>query len=627
MKCVFMAVLALVAGGSVRATDLRIIQLDLARQMETTAFISNYIDRVSAFGYNALELYLEGRVGTKTFSLPEGERYTPEEMRGIVAHAKEKGMIVVPVVSFLGHAEQFFKYPGLESICETREGNFRLGNRHNAFCHSAPGAIAFFENYIADLCEIFTDPYFHAGFDEAWNSGICSLCAPKEKRDELFAEEVLNIHRILARHGKRMMMWDDFFGFHPGVLEKMPRDIVMMHWNYDCNISDRGARFNFTGRLREDAFAKYAALGFEAIPCAWYEPDNIRSFIRYARRSRTAGYLQTQWEDLIPNFHGGSLPRALAASILLDDPAGGVVEDAFLRAVRRLFPSLSDLEVAATVRILERPGDALAGQVLEASVLAQTLGPVDPDSLSERALFDDILCRARTARLQTTFKKAKDILTDPRRTTADIFAAKRILEPLPADAQALAKRRSEQFKSWRNGCTPNGVCNAPESVARESKQLMDGATLATPDEKRLLLELTLVDYFGIPRWKVDGRFADGWREIARGSWKPASNGPAVFTAKVPFRSKEMPSDLRFTYSGYGTADLRYASVEGRDTLRVPDAVLSSQGRVDNPSAVLTDDLEAVRFGRPGYLVPFHDEREARAQSILTVSLRDVRVHP
>lgn len=49
---------------------LRMVQLDLARQTETCSFLSNYVDRVSAFGYDTLVLYLEARVATKTFSLP-----------------------------------------------------------------------------------------------------------------------------------------------------------------------------------------------------------------------------------------------------------------------------------------------------------------------------------------------------------------------------------------------------------------------------------------------------------------------------------------------------------------------------------------------------------------------------
>ena len=60
---------------------LRIVQLDLARQMETIPFIKGFIDRVAEVGYDTLQLYLEARVATKTFALPGGERYTPGEMR------------------------------------------------------------------------------------------------------------------------------------------------------------------------------------------------------------------------------------------------------------------------------------------------------------------------------------------------------------------------------------------------------------------------------------------------------------------------------------------------------------------------------------------------------------------
>ena len=38
---------------------LRIVQLDLARQMETIPFIKGFIDRVAEVGYDTLQLYLE----------------------------------------------------------------------------------------------------------------------------------------------------------------------------------------------------------------------------------------------------------------------------------------------------------------------------------------------------------------------------------------------------------------------------------------------------------------------------------------------------------------------------------------------------------------------------------------
>lgn len=604
---------------SASSKPLRIVQLDLARQMETTTFVSNYIDVAASFGYNALQLYLEGRVGTKTFSLPAGERYTAEEMKGIVAHAAEKGIVVIPVVSFLGHAEHFFKYPGLEALSESREGRYRIGSGHSTFCHSVPGAVPFFERYIADLCEIFTGPYFHAGFDEAWNSGLCSLCAPKEKAGELFAEEVMNIYRILKSHGKRMMMWDDFFGFHPKALDLMPRDIVMMHWNYG-NISSRGARFNFAGRLREDSLAKYSSMGFDAIACSWYYPDNIRSFVQYAHRSKAFGYLQTQWEDLIPNFHGGSLPGVLAVSLALDDPPAAQANDVFLRAVRRLMPSLSDLEKDAVVRLLESSDDRLALKVLERSAMAQTLGDVSENPLCERAYLDDILCRARMAVARAELRRAERILNDPRRTDKDVAAARSLLTPLPDIAQSVADRRRRQFAAWRRGCSPEAVAKGPISVASTARNLLKSAATARADEKRLAVELTLVDYYGVPRWTVEGRFEDGWREIAKGVWKPSKGEKADFTHYTSFQALTMPSELRISYCGFGNAQLRFISLEDRDSRVVPVKVLSSSGRVQNPEAVLTDDYDTVTFGRFGYRVQFFDDNEAKALSVLTLEM-------
>ncbi|RKH88019.1 family 20 glycosylhydrolase, partial [Corallococcus sp. AB038B] len=124
-------------------------------------------------------------------SLPEGERYTAAQMSGLVAHAKEKGMTVVPVVSLLGHAEQFFMHPGCDEYLEDGGDNIRLGSGRNTFCLSNPKTREFLSAYVAELCGIFPGPYFHAGFDEAWNSGTCPRCRGKEARDELFAECVL----------------------------------------------------------------------------------------------------------------------------------------------------------------------------------------------------------------------------------------------------------------------------------------------------------------------------------------------------------------------------------------------------------------------------------------------------
>lgn len=599
---------------------LKIVQLDLARQMETCAFVSNYIDRVSAMGYDTLELYLEARVATPTFSLPKGECYSLEEMRDLVGYAAEKGMTVVPVVSLLGHAEQFFAHPGQDEYLEDGGANVRLGNGRNTFCLSNPGTREFLSKYVADLCTVFVGPYFHAGFDEAWNSGTCPRCHGKELRDEAFSDGVLFAHGLLKGLGKRMWMWDDFFPFHPKALARMPKDIVMCHWNYDADISDRGARLNFAGREREDMLATYARLGFDAIPCCWNKPDNARSFVAYASRHRPFGFMMTQWE-MSDAFHGGMLPRVLACSLLMKDPARYRLDDAFVEACRRTFPSLSAEESLAACSLLGNLDDPLAVAVLRKSALTPAQGTVDADPFSERALLDDLVMRAERAQAAAKVAAAERILADPRRTAAESEAACGTLNGLVPRLECLAARRREQMAAWRPACSPAVADGAEKKLLERIRKAVRTPAVAAADEKLLEVELSLIDYYGWPSWKVFGRFGGDWREIAAGSWKPAKGDWAAFTKRLTFRSETLPEAVRLEQHGFGEAMLRYVSVSDRSARVTPWAVSATSGRIRGASNVLKDDYSEVTFGTFGFLEAFYDKAQQDAVSSLTVELK------
>ena len=601
---------------------LRMTQLDLARQMETTTFLSNYVDRVSAFGFDTLVLYLEGRVATKTFALPRAESYTPDQMRGIVAHAASKGMTVVPVVSLLGHAEHFFRYPGQEDYMEKGGDNCRKGDGKNTatFCLSNPKTREFLSNYVADLCEIFTGPYFHVGFDEAWNSGTCPVCREKERNGECFAEAIAFAHGLLKKHGKRMMMWDDFFGFQPGTLEKTPKDVVMFHWSYDKDVSDRGIRFNFAGRFREDALANLPAKGYDVVPCSWFTPGNVRSFVSYARRHPVFGYLQTQWENS-ERFQGVNLPHVVAVAKALDDPDAISAADPYEASVAALFPSLNEIERRAVVRLLEDAHDELAFEVLKSSALAKTLqGAIDYDQLEERGLADDLLCWSEGQILGDRCDKAETVLADPRRNEGDLAAARALLEPIPAAARRLAARRDAQRAAWRPGCRPDGASWGMKRLAERAEARLASARLAEVDEKVVEVELSMPDFHGWPNWVIEGRFDGTWRKLVTGKWKPKAGDWANFTAKATFRAEKMPEQLRLSYSGYGLAGLRYVSVVDRETRRVPVALLGRTGNVRNAAAVLRDDYEVVDFGEFDFLPAYRDRRRAQFPSTLTIQL-------
>ncbi|MDD5707667.1 MAG: family 20 glycosylhydrolase, partial [Kiritimatiellae bacterium] len=343
--------------------SVRAVQLDLARQMETVAFIRGFADRMAGFGYNALVLYLEGRVRTPTFPYPSrDESYTPEEMKAVVEHAAKRGMDVIPVVSTLGHVEQFLRHKKLRELAELREGiPGRFGDALTSFCPSREETYRFLESYLAEIATIFPSPYCHAGCDEVWDFALCPDCQKRMRHGEtgsdIFARHLIRTHDIVTgRLGKRMIVWDDMLEMYPEALEKLPRDIVMCVWQYD-SLAD-ATRNHFGPRQSDRRLDDYRRLGFDYWIAPWeHTARNAATLTEYALPFKPTGGLLTTWER--------------SDSLLLDDYPN-------LAFAGRLWEKRAAGSVETDERIFKQANAELMGNVderfLQALWLAKNLG-------------------------------------------------------------------------------------------------------------------------------------------------------------------------------------------------------------------------------------------------------------
>ena len=643
MKRILTGLVMMMAGASVlcafaateRPVALKAVQLDLARQTETVPFIKAFTSRVSEAGYNTLVLYLEGRVRTASFSLGEGQGYSSDEMREVVRHAASCGVDVVPVVSVLGHAEHFFRGGGRDHLSEERGGVYRWPvSEKETFCATQSEARRFIENYLREISEIFPGKDLHLGLDESWQFGFCDTC--RRRREEirfgpLFTEYVKWANDVCRRLGKRMWMWDDMYEFFPDELANAPRDIVMCHWIYDDDVTEWGHRGHFLNRIRVDWLAQYEKLGFDALPVGAACPDNLRTLGDYASRHRTLGFLVSQWE-LKESFYGISLVNILGVDRVfpsLDEREKLAVESLAARwsySSSRFGVSLSrirhrgklvadaapDMEALKAIR--------LALSVLRSSRLEPGRGAVEEDSLSERALLDDIvthyecLCNWAEIDLQVPH------LVSPRRTAAEAGKAKEALRGLLPQLREVRTRRSKQQQAWRPGCVPNLLCEPAEDHIDYIEKLLKQCNTAADDEWVLGLSLSLPDFHGIPNWTVSGLFDDGWRVIAKGVYKPDRGDWANFERKIAFKSATAPSALRFEEDGYGEGLLLHASVWNRKNRYVPLAVTRTEGVVVDPANILRDDWRPVRFGFQDRAPVFLNPELSKVRSVLECTL-------
>ena len=222
------------------------VQLDLARQPETLNFIREFIDFAAENHYNALFLYLEWRVRTKSVDLGEKQGYTAEELKEIIRYAGQRGLAVIPGLATLGHSELLLRKPEYKHLSELRDGSRGRFTACPAddmeLCPSSDAVKKLLADYISETAEIFeSSEFIHIGGDEVHNVGYCPDCRKKigsyTDEQKLYLEHVKFVHGIVAGLGKRVMMWDDMLELYPDVLEGLPRDIVLVDWLYHDNVS------------------------------------------------------------------------------------------------------------------------------------------------------------------------------------------------------------------------------------------------------------------------------------------------------------------------------------------------------------------------------------------------------
>ena len=625
-----MLVASLAFGAFAEGWRIRATQLDLARQMETVAFVKRYLSFAKASGYNTVQLYLEGRVRTRSFSArPETETYSPEQMKEIVAEAGRLELDLVPVVSVLGHAENFVNCPELDSLCEeTRAGHSRFPDRplKQTFCHSVPETRVFLERYLSDLIEIFPGQNFHVGLDESFNTGFCPECADLMRAEKvglggIYMDVIRWAHGFLAKRGRRMWMWGDFFEFFPERAGELPKDVVICDWEYSADISpNRGHYGTFGDRYRKDWVRTFGARGMDVLVCPSSRKRPMTRYGDYAENAGASGGIFVQWE-MSTVFHGKRLISSRATGLRWSRGLDALdYDESVAEAVRQICPSLSGPERQAVQELVtEGTGCELALETLK----ARQDEDVSADPFSEQAILDDLMTESRVASVCAQANELESAVSGLYRRPAAILKAKAKARVLRKEAEGLKMRRLKQEAAWRPDCRPNELAKPIEDVVARLDTVLSAAESPAPDDEwQLEMSFVLPDYHGIPFWRVYGLFDSRYRELARGKWKPGPDEWCYFERTFPFRSEKAPRALRIVYTGYNDGGLAFVSVANRGKGRfVPGRITACQGRVRDVDNLLEDTVDAAFFGNPNCRAQILDPALADEVSWVDVDLK------
>jgi hexosaminidase len=206
--------------------------IDVARRWLPLPVLKRQLDGMAAAKLNVLHWHLTDDQGWRLASeryprlqshASGGQCYSLAEARELVAYAGERGIRVVPELDMPGHTTALAAaYPELFSAPGPYEIERGFGVFKPCLDPRKPEVYEFLDHILAEWATVFPDPFVHVGGDEVEGSHWQALGLEARAAQALFNRRLLE---ILARHGKRMLGWDEL-----GEDEALPAEVMVQSW-------------------------------------------------------------------------------------------------------------------------------------------------------------------------------------------------------------------------------------------------------------------------------------------------------------------------------------------------------------------------------------------------------------
>ena len=291
-----------VAGVEIRdwpAMRWRAVMVDVGRQVETVDHLERMIRQLAHFKKNMFVLYFEDKYRWQSrpeLAHPIG--YTADDFARLARVADEHHVQFVPALASLGHCEGLLNHPSLAPLRE-EHAMYQLSLRHK-------GTRRLLRDLYGELLPLYAGRFFHVNCDESPLLAGPENAGKKWFRESLslFRDHLVFLHDLCADHGKRIMVWGDMLLHHPEILDGLPRDIVIVDWDYGPML----------GRPPRDATRWFVEQGFDVMvaPAAGRSAevgvmdhmqisDNVPGFIKLGQEAGALGEMTTMWEMFTTN--------------------------------------------------------------------------------------------------------------------------------------------------------------------------------------------------------------------------------------------------------------------------------------------------------------------------------------
>ncbi len=270
-------------------------------KVPTLETLKELVERLATWKINELQLYVENVFSFRRH--PQiGRGYSPftaAELLELGDWCKLHHVRLVGSLASFGHLERILELPAYRHLGEMP---YSPGRACMTLCPGDAGSLKLIRELYEEFVPLFEPRDFNICCDETWELGKGRSKARVARLGvgRVYMEFLLKLHGLVQGYGKRTNAWADIVLEHPELLKYLPRDMVMLNWDYNANPPGKGR----TARASEIA---RAGLPFMVCPgtSAWMTHGtrlenavgNVRQASEEGLKNKAEGLLNTDWGD------------------------------------------------------------------------------------------------------------------------------------------------------------------------------------------------------------------------------------------------------------------------------------------------------------------------------------------
>ena len=272
----------------------RAVSDDISRgPVPTVDYIKRQIRTEAFFKLNMHSFYMEHTFSSESHPLigPPGGSLTPAEIRELVAYARHFHVELVPEQQTFGHLHKALRLEKYADLAETPYGDVLSPQQE--------GSYKLIADWYRELDALFPSRFFHIGADETFELGEGQSREAARARGvgAIYFEHLNRVREVLKPHNRRLMFWGDIALHHPDLIGNIPKDMIVMNWQY-------GARDDFANSInpfKDAGLEQFVCPGAQnwnqVFPNLESATKNITVFVRDGQKAGAIGMMNTTWDD------------------------------------------------------------------------------------------------------------------------------------------------------------------------------------------------------------------------------------------------------------------------------------------------------------------------------------------